>query len=164
MEGRQGRQQTALHASHEDPPTSSNKSTKPKAFGLGTKRGASSPNIPCCSRDEQFRYPVPKMHKEGEQKDLIKSFLDNTSSSMPNIGPTFGSSLYTTSQAQVRNALVNAPVEKEPTPQQGFARMDIEQQPGPSNATAVGLYEELLASSTFGMRLTNVVNLVKFSF
>lgn len=159
----QGHQLPPLQVSQEEPPTTSSKSEKPKAFGLGTKRGASSPNIPCCSRDEQFRYHLPKMHKDGNivcLKIFLFQFLDNTSCSMPNIGPTFGASLYTTSQTRPNPpSAINtttsqveklANVQKMSEQKMPGEIKEPEDQPGPSNAASIGLYEELLASSSFG--------------
>jgi hypothetical protein len=67
---------------------------------------------------------------------------------MPNIGPTFGASLYTTSQTKP-----NPPSAINTTTSQVEKLANVqkpEDQPGPSNAASIGLYEELLASSSFG--------------
>lgn len=74
---------------------------------------------------------------------------------MPNIGPTFGSSLYTPSPTQVLPKAVNTLEQMHAKFVEKKSNVDLEidqQQPGPSNAAALGLYEELLASSTFGIQ------------
>ncbi|KAI1727183.1 OTU-like cysteine protease domain-containing protein [Ditylenchus destructor] len=118
-------------------------STSRHSSSLGAKRGASSPNIPCCSRDERNRElgssPLAKVHK-------------NETSSMPNISPTFGDSLNS------RN--FNADSMRPSTSASSFSRSlggaEFYSQTGNNRSdmllenvasTSAGLYEELLASS-----------------
>uniref|UniRef100_A0A915EDE4 ubiquitinyl hydrolase 1 n=1 Tax=Ditylenchus dipsaci TaxID=166011 RepID=A0A915EDE4_9BILA len=107
---------------------------------LGSKRGASSPNIPCCSRDDKDRIsgysPMAKVHK------------NDASCSMPNIGPNFGQSF--SSQAindHMRPSTSASSLQRSYEDEPGASSESQSRLSGDAPATSSGLYEELLASS-----------------
>ncbi|KAI6176182.1 Deubiquitinating enzyme A [Aphelenchoides bicaudatus] len=119
-------------------------STPSKLGLLGAKRGASSPNLPCSSRQvEEAGFSVPlKIHRN-----------EHASSSMPNISGSFGVSLNGSSSSLLKPAVSpkstskagasgRIPDELPDESQAGTSRQQDEAQP------SIGLYEELLASST----------------
>lgn len=126
--------------------------TSNKSNSLGVKRGASSPNLPCTSRQtEEVSVPLAKIHRNGK---FINSCTNQEfcleSASMPNIGESFGNSLNgaSTSLLIVPKSPENSKLEvNKPEDDESQAGTSKQDEPKPS----MSLYEELLASSaTYG--------------
>jgi hypothetical protein len=114
----------------------SQRSHSSKSFTMGTKRGASSPNLPSSSRDDELRFsnglPLAKIYRDDAP----------SSCSQPNIGPNFGRSFLRNSPELMKPCTSS----KSRSPPPSTSAKSANQ--AGSGAATSGLYEELLASAS----------------